>query len=442
MAEATFHFPRRFRWGTATSAHQVEGNNNKNTWWVWEQQEGHILRGHTSGLACDWWGGRWREDFDRAAESGQTVLRLSIEWSRVQPEPSAWNEDAIDRYRQMMRGLHSRDITPLVTLHHFTDPLWLSWEGGWEQDQSAAFVAYVEKMVTALKEYVDWWCTFNEPNVYAVMGYVLGVFPPGKRDIGAAFRVMTNLVRAHAAAYQAIHRLQPKSRVGVAHHYRGMEPKRGWLPLDRMAAGWQARTFNEFFPQALASGRLALPLRRLRIAPARGSQDFFGLNYYTEEQVAFDLRAPADLFSHRSLHPEAEQSPSNFIVHRPQGFYRAIEWAVGHGLPVVITENGVDDEEDRLRPRYLAEHVHQIWRAVNFNWPVLAYFHWTLVDNFEWDRGWTQPFGLWALERDTQARKKRPSADLYAQICQANALSSEMVARYAPEIFLEMFPNE
>src|SRR4030067_3018881 len=143
MVQATYCFPPRFLWGTATSAHQVEGNNTNNNWWAWEQELGRIKNGHKSGLACDWWNGRWREDFDRAAESGQNAHRLSIEWSRVQPAPDRWDEAALDRYREMLRGLYERNITPLVTLHHYSEPIWFSELGGWENDSSVTwFEAY------------------------------------------------------------------------------------------------------------------------------------------------------------------------------------------------------------------------------------------------------------------------------------------------------------
>jgi beta-glucosidase len=108
--------------------------------------------------------------------------------------------------------------------------------------------------------------------------------------------------------------------------------------------------------------------------------------------------------------------------------------------PIIVTENGVASADDRIRPRYLAQHVHQMWRAVNFNWPVKGYFHWTPVDNFEWERGWTQRFGLWALDTETQKRTRRPSADLYAAIVKENGLSSAMVRQYCPEVFDRIFP--
>ncbi|GAB4579260.1 MAG: glycoside hydrolase family 1 protein [Anaerolineales bacterium] len=440
MAEATFNFPRNFVWGTASAAHQNEGNNTNNNWYAFEQAEGRIKNRHKAGLAADWWGGRWREDFDRAAETGQTAHRLSVEWSRIQPAPNRWDEDALDHYRQMVRGLRERGMTPMVTLHHFTDPLWIYERGGWLNDISEQFAAFTEKVVGALKEYVTQWVTINEPNVYAAMGYVLGDFPPGrKNEIFTSFKVMTNLVRGHAAAYHAIHRVQQNAQVGMAHQYRGILPKRAWLPLDVGLAGMLSGLFNDFFPRAASTGVLKFPGWRYKIHHAKGTQDFFGVNYYTREYVAFH---PLALLGKRSYAPDAELSDTGFIANEPEGFYQALKWANAYRLPIIVTENGVEDADDHLRPRYLAQHIHQLWRAVNFNWPIKGYYHWSLVDNFEWDRGWTQRYGLWELDLESQARRKRPSADFYAEICKTNSLSSEMVARYAPKIFVQMFPNE
>ncbi len=221
MANTTFNFPRGFLWGTATSSHQVEGNNTNNNWWAWEQEPGRIIQGDKSGLACDWWSGRWRDDIDRAAESGQNAHRFSIEWSRVQPTPDRWDEDSIDHYRQMLRGLQERGITPIVTLHHFSDPIWFSELGGWESERAAdLFEAYVIKVVEALNEYTNLWVTINEPNVLLVYGYLFGLFPPGKESFLSMWKVANNLIRAHSAAYHAIHLKQPTARVGMAINYR------------------------------------------------------------------------------------------------------------------------------------------------------------------------------------------------------------------------------
>jgi beta-glucosidase len=211
--------------------------------------------------------------------------------------------------------------------------------------------------------------------------------------------------------------------------------------LDRLVARLQSRLFNEAFPRAVWSGQLPLPFGQERIPEARGTQDFFGLNYYTTERVAFDLRRAGELFGRRFFPAKAELSPGGFIANAPDGFYAALRWARRFGLPIYVTENGVEDAEDRLRPKYLCQHLQKLWHAVNFNWPVRGYFHWTLVDNFEWERGWTQRFGLWALDPHTQARSGRRSAGLYARICRENGLSSQMVAEYASAALATIFPG-
>ena len=441
MPTATFYFPKGFLWGTATASHQVEGGNTNNNWYKWEQ-EGHTA--HKSGLASDWWGGRWKEDFDRAAETGQNAHRLSVEWSRIQPTPDRWDEDALERYRTMLRGLCERGITPMVTLHHFTDPLWLGELGGWETRAVVPlFEKYTHKVVEALKEYCSLWCTINEPNIYALEGYLRGNFPPGKSSLKLVFLVESNLARGHAAAYRLIHELQPEARVGYALHFRPQEPSRPWFPLDRLMRNVNFETINMSFPSAISTGVMRSPIGRISVPEVKGTQDFFGLNYYSLDTVAFDLRKPEVLFS-RSFFPEGtDLADAGKNSNTPEGFFWAIKWAVKThpNVPIIVTENGIEDHTDRIRPRYLAQHVHAMWRAVNFCWPVKGYFHWSLVDNFEWERGWTQRFGLWALDIETQQRTRRPSADLYAAICKENGLSSAMVQKYCPEIFEKLFPG-
>jgi beta-glucosidase len=442
MAEGTFNFPRGFLWGTATSSHQVEGNNKGNSWWEWENEPGHILNGDKSGLACDWWGGRWREDINRAVEAGQNAHRLSIEWSRIQTAPDRWDEDALNHYREILRSLKERDLTILVTLHHFSDPQWLVEQQGWLNGEAVEhYVTYVRKVVEALKEYVNLWMTFNEPNLYTLFGYVQGVFPPGMKDLGAALKVATNIVRAHAGAYRTIHSLQPEARVGFVQYYLSLKPAKPWFPLDRLVTGVQFNLVNNLFSGAMSNGVMRLPVFRRRIPEAKGTLDFIGIDYYTRMRVNFNLLKAGEMFGEQSFPDGADLSEDGWIANEPEGMFEAIEWALPLKIPIIITENGVNDAEDRLRRRYLIQHIHQVWRAVNFNYPVKGYFHWTLVDNFEWERGWTQHFGLWALDIDTQVRTKRMSADLYAEICKQNGISSDIIKRYAPEIFETLFPG-
>ena len=443
MPDATFHFPRGFLWGTATAAHQVEGNNSNNNWWDWENQPGHIINGQKSKNACDWWGGRWQEDFDRAADGGQNAHRLSVEWSRIQPTPDSWDENALEKYLEMLRGLHVRNILPMVTLHHFTDPLWITDLGGWENPRIVQyFEKFVRKTVGTLKESVNLWCTINEPNVYVLESYLAGHFPPGKKDIKLARQVMANMVRGHAAAYKTIHEIQPEARVGYALHYRPVIPARNWNPLDRLAARLHYKGINMAFPSAISDGVMKSPLGNDRIPEAKDSQDYLGLNFYSTFHVKFDLSNPGEFFTTAYFPKGSDLSDSGFNANTPEGLFQSVKWAVRTypGLPIIITENGIECADDHIRPRYIAQHIRQLWRAVNYNWPVKGYFHWSLVDNFEWERGWSQRFGLWALDPETQERSKRPSADLYAEICKENGLSSHMVRKYCPEIFDEMFP--
>jgi beta-glucosidase len=442
MPQGTYHFPKGFLWGTATAAHQVEGDNTNNSWADWENQPGRIIDGQKAGKACDWWGGRWKEDFKRALDTGQNAHRLSIEWSRIQPTRDTWDEKALDRYVEMMRWLVDHKMTPLVTLHHFSDPFWLTKIGGWENPETPAlFEAFTRKVVPALAEYVNMWVTINEPNVYVLCGWLGPTFPPGKNSLPLAAIVVENLVRGHARAYYAIHELQPQAQVGVAVNYRSMVPARSWSLLDRIPVSLQNQIYNNAFHDALATGKLNLVFKRVSIPEAANTQDYIGVNYYSRDEIKFDITKPGEMFGSSSFPKGALLSATGFLANVPEGMFDALKWAHKYDLPILVTENGVEDDKDSLRPRYTIEHLYQIWRAANFNWRVKGYFHWSLVDNFEWERGWTQRFGLWGLDVETQKRIRRPSVDLYEAICKENGISSELVERFAPEVLDKLFPE-
>jgi beta-glucosidase len=255
-------------------------------------------------------------------------------------------------------------------------------------------------------------------------------------------RVAAILLRAHAAAYHAIHALQPEAQVGLPIHFRPILPAQPGFAPDEWVARTQFELFSSLFPDAIRSGRLRqLLLPALAVPSARGTLDYFGLNYYTADVARFDLTNPMELFGRRTFPAGAEVDEAGVYASYPPGFYDALKWARGLRLPIYVTENGIGDEADVLRPRYLIAHLRQLWRAVNFNWDVRGYFHWSLVDNFEWERGWTHRFGLYRLDPATHARAPRRSAQLYAEICTARALSSEAVARYAPDLAEAMFPG-
>ena len=442
MVDARFSFPKGFIWGTATSSHQIEGNNKNNQWSVWETEEGRIEDGSKAGNSCDWWGGKWKDDFDRAAETGQNSHRLSIEWSRVQPSPDRWDEDALNHYRQMIRGLKERGMEPMVTLHHFSNPLWLTKMGAWENENVIQyFVDYAVKVVDALKDDVNLWVTLNEPNVYTAMGYVTAEFPPGVTDLGLAMKVMENLARAHAAAYHKIKEIHPDSQIGIAHNWRGFYPKRKFNPFDSLITKFVDNLYNEFFPQAFKDGIMRFPTKKIHEKSLENTQDFLGLNFYCSELVSFKLSFDLSKMINIEQPPGVDVSVNDFVSNQPLEFFKALKWATQFDLPIYVTENGTEDVGDEFRRKYLTEHIHQMWRAVNFNYQIKGYYYWSLVDNFEWSRGWTSRFGLWALDVETEARKKRKSADLYESICKNNALSSDAVEEFMPELTSKLFPE-
>lgn len=442
IPEAIFNFPDNFLWGTATSSYQNEGNNHNSNWSEWENISGKIINGEKSGLACDWWSGKWKEDFNRAESTYQNAHRFSVEWSRIQPEENRWDEDAIEHYRQMLRGLIERGMTPLITLHHFTEPYWFSEMGGWENSESFSYFGkYVHKVVEALKDYCNIWITINEPNVFVTMGFIEGIFPPGKTNLKSAFSVITNLVKGHAKAYELIHQLQQNAQVGTATNYRPFLPLKKWNPLDHAISKIIDQNFNQSFNNAISNGKLNFALKKQIISKAKKTQDFIGINYYTTDMIQFNLLRYKNLFSEMSWPLNSDLSENKFIANVPSGMTSAIHWARKFNKPIYVTENGIEDSNDLLRPSYMIEHLLNIWRTTNYIVPIKGYFYWTLVDNFEWERGWTQRFGLWGLDISTQLRIRRKSVDLYSEICRTNSISTSIIQNYAPRIVESVLPT-
>ncbi len=435
MPQAMIRFPKGFLWGTATSSHQVEGNNRNNDWWEWEKKPEHILDDHRSGLACDWWD-QAEKDFDLAREIGQNAHRLSLEWSRIEPREGEWDDVAIARYRQMLAGLRERGLEPMVTLHHFTNPLWLTEKGGWETEAVVPlFERYVTKVAEELGDLIELWSVLNEPNIYAILSYASGRWPPGKRSLPLAFKVLGNMLLAHGRAYRAIHRLHPCAQVGIAHAMRVFDPAKPNSALDHWAAWIPDYVFNRLTLTALTKGVLAFPLALHRQVPELvDSADFLGINYYSRDLVAFDASRPHELFGRRFYPDGAEMSDGGYGEVYPEGLYRLLKGLAAYGKPIYVTENGLPDEDDDQRPRFLLTHLAAMHRAMEEGVPVKGYFHWTLVDNFEWAAGWTLRFGLIALDVETQERTIRPSGQLYKEICEAGAITEEMVKRYTPEV--------
>jgi beta-glucosidase len=438
--EGIFEFPDGFAWGVATSAFQCEGaaTSPDSSWSRWEAL-GHVRAGNRSGIACDWWAHAER-DFDLARELGIRALRMSIEWSRIEPRPGHWDDTALERYREIVAALRERDIEPMVTLHHFTNPIWFDGSGAFlREDSPDLFTRYVARAVEVLSDLCDTWVTFNEPNVYTTEGYVTGHFPPGLHGRAAlATRAQANIARAHARSYRRIHELQPHAQVGWAHHcvtFRPARPRR----LDRLLASFYDNAFNEPFPHVLRSGRMPRSLGGALagdLSEARGTFDFAGINVYALMRIAFDPRYAREMFARRVVPADAIRgdptSDDLFGEPYPQGIAAFAERLGELGKPVYVLESGFPDRADRVRPWVIAVAARAMHDAIRRGVDLRGYYHWTLVDNFEWYSGWDLRFGLVELDEHTQERTPRPSARLYSAIAATNRFEERWLEELTP----------
>ena len=433
MPDVAFQFPDGFLWGAATAAHQVEGDNRNNDWWAWEQQPGHVKDGSTSGRACEHYE-RFAADFAQLRGMAHNAHRLSLEWSRIEPEPGLVDRAAVAHYREVLETLRALGMEPMVTLHHFTNPRWLADAGGWESDATPeAFRRFARLCVDEYGDIVRLWVTINEPNVYAYQSFMLGEWPPQKKSAAAGATVLRNMLRGHAAAYREIKGARPEAQVGVAQHLRVFAPYRRWNPLDIAVASLPGAAFNHWFLVACRSGFAGFPLGRWeRVPEAAGTLDYIGVNYYARDRLAFDIRRPSSLFSRNHALPGAVLSDFQMEIY-PEGLHELMvdAWR-RYRLPLYVTENGVADAGDHLRPGVLVGHLAQVARALRDGVDVRSYMHWSSMDNFEWAEGYRMHFGLMEVDFATQARRPRPSAALYQAIIERNGLSWEDLEEHYP----------
>jgi beta-glucosidase len=417
-------FPAGFLWGTSTSAHQVEGDNENNDWSEWERRPGAIGDGTRAGAACGWWGGRAEQDLAAAASSGQNSHRLSLEWSRLEPEPGRWDDTAFARYARLLDEMRRLRMQPMVTLQHVTLPWWVARRGAWGWwDIVDAFARYAEQCVLRLGDRVPLWVTVNEPAAVAGAGYALTYWPPGLGSSRMALRALAVMLEAHTAAVGAIKRVAPGAQVGIVLSAPRIEPARTAL-LDRAVAWAQDWAFLGATLRSLRTGVLQAPLagRRSRVPGLGGSADFLGVNYYGRYAVHFDPRSPALLFGKHVQEPTVRTGGCDWGQVAPAGLTQQLVRLSRLGVPLYVTENGIRDADDALRPSFLRDHVAAVHQAIRLGADVRGYFHWSLLDNFEWAEGWAPRFGLFELDPATQRRTPRPSAAVYAEICLRNAV--------------------
>jgi beta-glucosidase len=413
--------PKGFLWGTATSSHQIEGGN-RNDWTRFEAAPGTIEGGDTSAVALDHWN-RMAEDVALMKAIKASAYRFSIEWSRLEPQESAWNEAAWVRYQDLVRQLREARITPMVTLLHFTLPLWMADRGGVAApDFPERFSRFAAEAGKRLGPGVDLWCTLNEPNVQMYMGYVIGTWPPQKKSPAEAAQAWRGLLRAHAGAAAALRAADPGAKVGVANNVMLLEPASRLSLFDWLAARFLDQFWNWAFADAIRDGRARLRLPGTTLDEAidglQGSVDFFGLNYYFRYLMRFAPSAPQRVEMRPGPGPKSElagEPPAGDSP--PEALFLLMReaWARYH-LPIYITEGGIADEKGTMRGALIRGQVEAVQRALAEGIPVRGYLHWSLMDNFEWEKGYRPRFGLFRVDRATLERTPAGGADVFAAL--------------------------
>ncbi|MDD3214204.1 MAG: family 1 glycosylhydrolase, partial [Eubacteriales bacterium] len=365
--------------GTASAATQVEGGALDHSWTAWAEA-GHILDGSSPARADDHYR-RWQQDDALMMELGMQIARIGVEWARVEPHKGEYDEEAVAHYVTEAEWLKAHGILPLVTLHHFTNPMWFEEKGAFEKRENIpAFLRFVEKMVRAFGSSVNEYITINEPNVYATNGYFFGIWPPGRKSLRMTLHVMTVMAEAHIMAYRLIHATLSElgvqdARVSFANHMRVFTPENPKNPVHRLLAHMMERFFQGSLSKAMCLGRFTFPVGNPGRQPEGRYCDFIGINYYTRTTVSgfrdgVKRGAPVNDLGWE-IYPKG-------IVECAKKLYEICP------LPVYITENGTCDNEDRYRCRYLYDHL----KALCECWlPVERYYHWCFTDNFEWAAG-------------------------------------------------------
>lgn len=408
-----------FLWGVATSSYQIEGAL-ENDWTDWERRERLKVREERCGQAAGH-RERWRSDFGLLPSIGANAYRLSVERSAVEPEAGFFSDAALRLERDRVDALARLGVEPVVTLHHYTHPRWFWEAGGWEDPRSvAAFGRYAAVVADALGPRVRTWVTLNEPIVFLLGGYLGGLIPPGHRRFASAARALEHLVRAHVAAAAALKERVPGARVGIAHNMLDFAPERRDSALDRRLARAGERLYNGALLEALATGRMdwAFPgegRTRIVVPDFPAANDFLGVNYYSRVHIRFrGVPGAVGAFAYRD--PEARGlTDTGWEIH-PQGFDRVLRQAETAGRPILVTENGIATGNDGLRRDFLREHALVLAHRLAAGAPIEGYFYWSLIDNFEWLEGFRPRFGLFEVDYATFARRRRPSADLFAEL--------------------------
>ena len=423
-------WPSDFLWGSATAAFQVEGHNAQSNWTMWEnstdeQGNPRIHKGQKSGDACDHLH-RYREDMKIAAQDlGINSYRFSIAWSRIEPKQGEYNQEALQHYSNVIDACLENGIQPMITLHHFSHPLWFENIGSFEKEENIEhFLRFAETIFAAYSDRVKFWCTHNECGPFATMGWGLGVFPPGKNSLQQVGTVLLNLVKSHTQVYRKLKSMPngDKVQIGLVKNIFQFDPWSRWNPIHWVICRFIDEVYNESLLGAIRDGIFQIRWRpfinmQVDVSFAKGATDFIGLNYYSN--LLINIRRGIDASSGPPFKGWGRkgQVMTDFpYTTYPEGFYRALQRISTLDKPIIVTENGIPDNLDDRRQDWIERYLYAMHKAISEGVNVKGYQYWSLLDNFEWAEGYDMRFGLYAVDFETQERTLREGAKAYARI--------------------------
>lgn len=404
-------FPKRFLWGASTAAHQVEGGNH-NQWTVWELENAKAKaaqasfiydhfdsweriakvakdpNNYVSGMTSDHYN-RYEEDFDLLERMHMNAYRFSIEWSRVEPKEGVWDAQEITHYKDQLASLKKRNIEPIVTLFHFSLPVWFTQMGGFEKRSNVKyFIRYVQKILPELGTNVRLVITINEPEVYTLQSYITQEWPPAVSNKVKAFLVLNNLAYAHNRAAKIIHKMSRRYKVSIAKNtaycYAGDD-----AVVSRLSAGFSQYIADDYF--------LGKVIKQC---------DFLAVNYY----MSFRLHG------YRIHNPEKKMSDLQWDMSPADIEYALERLYKKYKKPIIVTENGLADAEDKDRQWWITQTIIGLQKAMDNGVDIKGYLHWSLIDNFEWSYGKWPRFGLVEINYRTGERTLRPSAHWFGRV--------------------------
>ena len=406
-----------FLWGVATSAFQLEGSPHAD-WASWDSvlDTNPDVTNHYE---------LYKKDLNLLKDLGVNAYRFSIEWSRIQPKENLWDGEAIAHYQEIVDILRANNIEPMITLHHFTHPLWFIKKYPWHKDTSVEkFLEYTEKILSAING-VRYWITFNEPYVLLLGGYLEGCMPPGVKDASLAMKALENILICHGKTYDLIHAKTPNAMVSIAHNMAALAPWQRWNPLDRLLSKIAKYFYNHSLLDAFITGTLYVkfPFKKaLRIeVPIKEKLDFFGINYYTRVHIRCNpFKKMGVELRHRDIDGYG-LTDMGWEIH-PRGLAKVLRYASRLNVPLIITENGIATHKDRRKIKFMKSHVDVLERCIGNGMDVRGYFYWSLIDNYEWLQGLDARFGLYKVDFNTLERTPTNAALYYSYLIKSRQL--------------------